>query len=377
MSQQQSKLTFFCEMCNKPIDSNICPIHGIDFVTIKKIRLDGNIVSGNGGRRSATRMNKPQVMSDTPKETGLVPLRPGKPPVQETQLPALPGDPRVNPVEDDIHDAEAEPVLPQPNPFKTSQPDPSDGGIPSFQRGRGNEYRQQPEEPGHVREEFVYQEAAEDDVEDYYEPQVTTQVAPASDAGVKGWMVALMAAMVVVLLAAAFYVFNQSNNTPTSLYSEAETLYNNQDLNGAMARYQEFLKRFPENPLVPIVQSKIKGIRQEVRAGNGEMDEEIKILMLAANAAFDKDNYITPKEDNALAHAQKVLEISPNYGPALDLKSKIMRYCEDEAKEALRLKNYNTALSYYQTMSEIIPNNTSILSKIREVLAAKSKDKSR
>jgi len=379
MSQQQSKLTFFCEMCNKPIDSNICSIHGIDFVTIKKISLDGSVAPERKSkpRRTSTKVSEPRVISDSPKETGLVPLRPGKPPVQESQLPALPGDPRVNPAIEDIPEEDVEPILPQPNPFVNPQQSPTDGGIPAFQRGRGGEYRQQPQEQGEVREEFVYQEAAEDDVEDYYEPQMGSQAAPASSGSAGGWMVALLAALVVILLAAGFYVFNQRNNTPTSLYSQAESLYTEQDLSGAMERYQEFVKRFPDNPLVPIVQTKIKQIRQEVRASNGEMDEEIKIIMLAANAAFEKEDYISPKDNNALAHAQKVLDISPNYGPALDLKSKIIRYCEDEANEALRAKDYNTALSYYQTMSEIMPKNTSILEKIREVLAAKSKNRGR
>ncbi|MCB0277820.1 MAG: hypothetical protein KDI06_23595, partial [Calditrichaeota bacterium] len=41
MSKGSAKLIFFCQLCNAPIDSNICKVHGIDFVTIKKIYDDG------------------------------------------------------------------------------------------------------------------------------------------------------------------------------------------------------------------------------------------------------------------------------------------------------------------------------------------------
>ena len=39
MNQRSEKLTFFCQLCNSRIEGNICPEHGIDFVTIKKVSV--------------------------------------------------------------------------------------------------------------------------------------------------------------------------------------------------------------------------------------------------------------------------------------------------------------------------------------------------
>ena len=193
MSQQQSKLTIFCEMCNKPIDSNICPVHGIDFVTIKKIFLDGSIPANprtTQKRRPSTRFSEPQVMPDPP-ETGLVPLKPAKP-VDDAQLPAVPGDPRIEADVDYDPIPEPQPVLPRPKLTGGQEADASDHGIPSFQRTRNN-YRQQTQTVDSEREEFVFEEEVEEEIEDYYEPHMAPQKAASRSGTARGWIIASVA----------------------------------------------------------------------------------------------------------------------------------------------------------------------------------------
>ena len=167
---------------------------------------------------------------------------------------------------------------------------------------------------------------------------------------------------------------DQSAPSPTSIYSQAESYYESQNYPEALNLYIQFAEKFPNDPLMPIVSERIDMLSQQTAPVDAiEIDDQTKIkhLMLKANVAFHKQQYVRPRNDNVIAYAAAVLKIDPTYQPALEMYDKVVNHFTNLGEDALNKGKYNDAIIYYQTVLEIKPNDAEIISKIHSILTQK------
>ena len=357
MAKQTEKLTFFCQLCDKSIESNICRMHGIDFVTIKKIatvekkakekekkeekRLNGMLQLGKDGASGNARNEKRIATQEQIKE-------------QDAFLPVIPTDseeeqslkpvPTLNIPSENVTDA-------YDNPLRDTVKRDLDDQLKDYQ-------------------------VVDEEVSDYYEEYAAPaqQATPSKPKSYKGIVAASLILMAIISLVVAYFAVNQPAQSPTSLYSQAESYYDNQNYSEALNLYTQFAETYPNDPLIPMVNEKIAMITQQTSQDEPVGDDQparIKELMLKANIALQKQQYVKPKDDNVIAYTTSVLKIIPNYEPAVEMYNNVINHYENLAEESLQKGRYNDAIIYYQTILEVKPNDAKLIGKIHSILTQK------
>lgn len=85
----------------------------------------------------------------------------------------------------------------------------------------------------------------------------------------RGWTVWFWA---VLLLVAVTLGCEDSRAAETELFEAAEVDYQNGNYSDALSGYQEFLNRYPQSPLAPIVETRLRNIHREVSSVMGSSD---------------------------------------------------------------------------------------------------------
>ncbi len=358
MRRKSEKLIFFCDVCKKPIARNVCPVHGIDYVSIKKIPIPVNEANRNkltqtrpqppappnsNATQGLARIDPEDVNQNGTSETGIA--RVGEmPPTENTgvSVPALPSS------EDPAPPPKAEP------PATFRPPDPY--ARVEFEQ----DYYSPPQD----------YDTIEAEVETYYDDGFSDyeETSRWSTAGI----IAGIFSVAAIVLTIAYFVWGATEMDPTSLYSKAEQAYNSKNYVEARSLYATFVEKYPEDPLLPIVKDKLGQLERIIvnsHANTPEGKQRIQQLMLKANIAFNKRQFSVPKNDNALGYLRKIIKISPDYAPALDMQEKIYLYYENEAQKAEEAADFKEALRNYQILSSIKPHNTEILSRIQSILS--------
>lgn len=357
MAKQSEKLTFFCQLCDKSIESNICRMHGIDFVTIKKIatvekkakenkkkgekRLNGMLQLGKDGASGNAKNEKRIATQEQIKE-------------QDAFLPVIPTD-----------SEEEQSLKPVPT-LKIPPEDVSD----AYDNPPGDRARRESEDQ---RKDY---QVVDEEVSDYYEEYAAPaqQAAPSKPKSYKGIVAVSFIIMAIISAVVAYFAVNQPAQSPTSLYSQAERYYDSQNYSEALNLYTQFAETYPNDPLIPMVNEKIAMINEQTSQGEPAENDEparIKELMLKANIALQKQQYVKPKDDNVIAYTTAVLKIIPNYKPAVEMYNNVINHYENLAEESLQKGRYNDAIIYYQTILEIKPNDAELIGKIHSILTQK------
>jgi len=355
MARPTEKLTFFCQLCDKSIETNICQAHGIDFVTIKKVSAIEKKVQ-KISKKEEQRINGMLQLGEKETSTAsgnekLIATR-EQIKAKEAFLPVIPTD-----SEEDLKPVPAS-KIPGPDPVN-SPDDPLRESIEKDLQDQLRDYR----EPV-------------TDVSDYYEDYTApaTQKAPSRPKGTKVIIALSLLVMILISMVVAYFAINQQEPSPTTLYSQAESLYESQNYSEALQLYTQFAEAYPNDPLTPIVNEKINLItRQTTESEATEIDDQTRLqeLMLKANIALQKQQYVKPKNDNAIAYINAVWRIDPAYQPAREMFNNIIHHYEALAEESLQKGNYNEAIIYYQTILEIKPNDADVISKIHSILTRK------
>lgn len=360
--KKTERLTFFCQLCDKSINSNICPTHGIDFVTIKKV--SESVLAAQQAEEEARRKAREAQEAKNRRINGMLQLEQHSSsidPNNETRL-ALASD-----GEEETDEAFL-PVLPTD--------EASEQGLESFEDQAVEEetddvdYRagdyQQPA--------YEYEDIEAEPEPDYYQGAASQNYyyeAPAARKSNKGMIIGLLSVLVLVALGVAYFAMNPSTS-PTALYSEAEKYFNQQDYAAALATYNKFVEEYPDDALTPMVNRKIAQIRQMQNTGVAvdmeEHQEAFKEWMLKANIAFQKQQYVEPAEDNVNFYLEQVLKIDPANEPALSLQGKVIAAFEQTAEAALSNRDYESAISAYRNILVFTPNDTDVMSKIHDLL---------
>ncbi len=372
MNKKTEKLTFFCQLCDKSIEGNICPVHGIDFVTIKKITVVEKQPQPEGQEeRRVNGMLQIEQKSASKTGNGETRIAMTQPSKKDAYLPVIPTESDPNKSLEPVPPPVQEPPQAPPN-FQEKTP---------YQE---NITYQQPETEVDAETQFFQpsptysaKDAPKDAPNFYTEQTKAYQAQPAAPAkSNKTLMIAAVSIVaIIVLAAAAYFVLDKPEASPTELYSQAETYYSNQNYTEALALYTQLIEDHPDNPLAPVVREKVKQLNQQVSQPVNivaEDQQRIKEWMVSANLAFKSQQYLRPKDDNAVAYIKNILAIDPNYTPALEMQQNIIANFEQLAEAAVSNGLFNDGISYYQMILEIKPNDPEVLKKMRYVLEQKS-----
>lgn len=354
MAENFEQLTFFCQLCDASIESNICPRHGIDFVTIKKItqvkKPSKNTPADSGNRRinGMLQLGEQTGSGNAANEKRIATPQQIK---QGVHLPVIPTD------------TDEEHAL---TPLAEFEEAPQHASPPNnpYQQTAKNELHEQLRDPQNM----------EPGVSEYYEAAAAPPRPAARPAGINKGILAASIAVIVMLAAVVAYVtVKQSAPSPTALYSQAESFYNIQNYPAALQLYHQFIREYPNDPLVPLVNDRINSIDQQSAAAVSDSTEgqQYKELMLKANIAFQKQQYVRPEDDNVIAYTNAILKMDPAYQPALELYERVIAYYQTQAEAAMQKGRYNDAIGYYHTILEIKPNDAQIISKIHSILTQK------
>jgi len=355
MRNKSERLTFFCQLCDENIQGNICPTHGIDFVTIKKVRRD-DIKSASKKSDKIQRINgmlqleEEGTSTDVARENRVVVSEEN---LQETSSSAITAE----------MEKEAQVTLKSPTAHIP--------GTVDTQPVSENVFH-----PEDDIKDAEYQEITADEVPHYSAEQINTERSGRRRSSNKDLIIALVAIIGIIVFAGGYFAMFYNSDTPTSLYSRAEQLYSEGNYTAATKAYTKLMTAFPNDPLAGMAQQKIGVLQQPADPSNvitQEQQAELQSLMIKANVAFQKEQYIFPKDDNVVKYTKSILKIDPNFQPALALQDNLITHFEMLANAAVQDKNYDGALGFYTNILEIHPNNPKIRKAMQNLLELKSK----
>ncbi len=355
MRNKSERLTFFCQLCDENIQGNICPTHGIDFVTIKK-------VSRNDTRSASKKSDKVQRIN------GMLQLE------EEGTSTDAARESRVVVSEENLQKASPAAITGEmekeaPAPLSA----PADHIPEAVDTPPVSESVFHPEDD---IKDAEYQEITADEIPHYSTEQMNTERSDRRRSSNKDLIIALVAIIGIIVFAGGYFAMFYNNDTPTSLYSRAEQLYSEGNYTAATKAYSKLMKAFPNDPLAGMAQQKIIALQKSTDPSNvitQEQQAALQSLMIKANVAFQKEQYIFPKDDNVVKYTKSILKIDPNFKPALELQNKLITHFEMLANAAVQEKNYDGALGFYTNILEIHPNSPKIRKAMQNLLELKTK----
>jgi len=98
-----------------------------------------------------------------------------------------------------------------------------------------------------------------------------------------------------------------------------------------------------------------------------EQDPLITSLKQKAQTAFNRGQFTSPPENNALKFADEILAIAPENKFALDLKISIAAKYRSLAEEKWKARNWSEARANYILLLKVIPNDREALGRIDEI----------
>lgn len=165
--------------------------------------------------------------------------------------------------------------------------------------------------------------------------------------------------------AAMLYFGNFRADDRSTLYSRAETMLLEGQLTEALAGFQAYRERYPQDPALPLVNEQITAIENELSALNRRIDT----LLDQAEQAFRKKRYLTPPNQHAVYFLGEVLALNPDHPQALEMLDRIVGIHESEARAAVAEKNYWGAIRLYQSILQIRPHNVFAMNEIERIRA--------
>lgn len=202
---------------------------------------------------------------------------------------------------------------------------------------------------------------------------VQTQAAPVqSRSKVKAVSIVLLALFAILSAGTALYLFLKPADTDASfVFAEAEKKFNDQNYASALVMYREFVTRYPEDYLVSLAQNRIETINNHFAFEKQQKEQNIEELLQNAKEAYRKQRYLKPQDDNVLSYTSRVLELDPTNSSAMELQALLVRYYEDKAIDAQKRGYSRTAANYYESILQIMPNDSTTLAKIEALKSRK------
>ncbi len=162
---------------------------------------------------------------------------------------------------------------------------------------------------------------------------------------------------------AGYFLYQYMHDDRATLFSTAETLYNNGNYSEALQYYQQFKENYSEDPVLASLDGRIRLLESEFSTSEGR----IFSLLEKARFAFQNGQVMSDQEESAVAYLGQVLNYYPNYSEALKLKGTIMEGLQEQVTEALRKQDYKNAIELYKSILKISPQDGYVKSRIEEL----------
>jgi tetratricopeptide (TPR) repeat protein len=195
--------------------------------------------------------------------------------------------------------------------------------------------------------------------------QSAPQVKASGGSKLKSVFIGLFIIIALFGAAVVFYLNSSPEESDASfVFAEAEKKFSNQNYAAALVMYSQFVEKFPEDHLVPLAQDRIETINKNFAFEKELKEKKIEELLEKAREAYRRQRYLRPEDDNVILHTSQILDLAPSNASAIELQALVIRYYEAKAKNAEKRGYSRTAINHYQSMLEVIPNDSTILAKI-------------
>ncbi|HQU73937.1 MAG TPA: energy transducer TonB [Calditrichia bacterium] len=169
--------------------------------------------------------------------------------------------------------------------------------------------------------------------------------------------------LVLLLGAAAWLYFFVFDSQPVagagdikSLIFQGENLYNQKDYAQALSTFQKARETYPEDELIVVVDHRIEQI-EAILGKQQQREEQLQGFLDKAEAAFERERYLTPDNDNVMLYLAPLFALEPEHARANEMRRQILGYYQAEGDKALSNKQYNNAASLYENMLVVDPGS--------------------
>ncbi len=180
----------------------------------------------------------------------------------------------------------------------------------------------------------------------------------------------MIIAVAMLTLAAGLYAFfttDKDYESANNLYALAEQNFERNEYSSALVLYQQIVDQHGDSELSGLAQDKMRIINERIVASDMALqskERDIEQLLVQARAAYEKQYFLIPTDNNVIFYTRKILELDPTQPDALELQALVVNFYEDKAETAMNARRYNTAIRYYRNIMKIMPDNEYIENRI-------------
>lgn len=187
------------------------------------------------------------------------------------------------------------------------------------------------------------------------------------------WMIAGATALLLLVGAATFISFSYPDMSKTSQFETAEAAFASGDYDQALVLFQQYKEEHPGAAAGSEADMRIEQI-ERIRFASAQKRGKVQELMENATRAFNQQRFMTPAGDNTISYLQSVLALEPGFPAAKDLEERVVEQYIVLAEKAFEADHYNDALAYYRNVLEIRPDDPAVVSEINSTLAVQQLD---
>ncbi len=178
--------------------------------------------------------------------------------------------------------------------------------------------------------------------------------------------IAILVGMVVITMQ-----ISNSASGGSAVFAVAENFYDAGKNTEAMMAYQDFLHQYPNDALAPLAIQRMQVIRELLAEdfASGKIQTTIDDLMRKAELAYDNQQFLKPRRNNAISHISKILLLDPNHSAALGLRGDIIDHFAELGNTAVRKNQLQNAVDHYSKILQINPDDTFFKEQISQLTA--------
>ena len=171
-------------------------------------------------------------------------------------------------------------------------------------------------------------------------------------------IIAAVGTLMVVI--AAFFILRQEDRGSAVLFAQGEQFYNEKNHDAALPIFKKYVEQFPAGQFAAMARERVS----EINDAYNLQQTRIAELLLKANSAFRKTQFLFPENDNVILYTRQTLALDPQNVRAYELQAKVVNYYEENGDEAMKRRRYRTAIQNYEKILAIIPDSPEISDKL-------------
>lgn len=182
-------------------------------------------------------------------------------------------------------------------------------------------------------------------------------------------LIGLIAIVILIGMVVITMQVTNASSGGSAVFAVAENFYDAGKNTEAMMAYQDFLHQYPSDALAPLAIQRMQAIRKLLAEdfASGKIQDTIDDLMRKAELAFNNQQFLKPRRNNAISHISKILLLDPNHSAALSLRGDIIVHFSELGNTAVRKNRLQEAIDHYRTILRINPDDTFFKTQISQL----------